>query len=105
MKKWLLVFALLLPGVCLVQGAFLVQPASAQTETTESADPESREAGFRSVTGPEVEQVPGGALLLGAYGFAWIATLLFFGRVHRMSSATASELDRLRKTVESLESR
>ena len=99
MKKFLLLAALFILPV-----AALATPADAQTEEAD-AEPDSRNAGCRSVSGPQVEQVPGGALLLGAYGFAWVAALLFFMRVHKLSSSTNEEIARLRLAVESLESR
>lgn len=86
MTKKLLVLAFLL----------LSWSASAQEE---SGDPEERASAFRAVSGPQVEQVPGGALLVGAYGVAWLAILGFFVHVGRLNARTATDLARLERAV------
>jgi len=82
---------------------FATVPALAQddeeTEQTESAE-ESRAAQFRTVTGPQAPEVPGGALMLGAYITAWVLTMGFFWRVGRLHARNAADLERLQKHLE-----
>lgn len=78
--------------------AFLLFSWSASAQE-DSGDPEERASAFRAVSGPQVEQVPGGALLIGAYGVAWIAILGFFAHVGRLNARTATDIARLERAV------
>ena len=76
-------------------------PSFAQdTEDTEEGSPEDRAASFQSVSGPQVEDVPGGALMIGAYGVAWLLVVLYLWRLASLQRKTAAEVDALRHTVE-----
>lgn len=70
-------------------GAQEAEPAEAE------ASPEDRETSFRQVTGPVVEDVPGGALMIGAYGVAWLLVLAYVWRLATLSRRTAAEVDAL----------
>lgn len=78
--------------------AVTVAPAFAQqeepTEAAESA-PEDRQTSFQNVTGPQVEDVPGGALLIGAYGVAWFLVVAYLWRLAGLSRRTAADVDAL----------
>ena len=40
-------------------------------------------------------EIPGGALLIGAYAIVWVLLFLFLARLRRLQSQTAEELERL----------
>jgi len=81
-----------------------VAPAAAQDpeeETTSAGDPqEDRASAFRAVRGAEAEQVPGGALLIGAYGAIFVLLLVYVWRLGRLHAANAEQLDGLARTLE-----
>lgn len=60
-----------------------------------------RSSAFRAVEGPDAEQVPGGTLLISAYGVMWLFLFLYVFRVQRMQAATQSEVARLTRVLES----
>lgn len=72
--------------------------ASPAAKPDESAA-ESRSQAFRAVEGSRTEDVPGGPLLIAAYGVAWILLLLFVLRLGRLHTMTARELDRLERRM------
>lgn len=61
---------------------------------------ESRATTFQAVQGPTTEEVPGGGLLLGAYGTILVLLLGYVGWLARLQSATTRDLDRLQKALE-----
>ena len=66
----------------------------------EQTPAQERTTVYRAVEGPQTEDVPGGALLLGAYGAAWALVLLFvwrLGKIHAQNAADLAELRRGRK--------
>ncbi len=70
--------------------------STAMAQEPEQTDQvEDRASAFRAVSGPQVESVPGGALLIGAYGAAWVLMLGFFWRVGRLHAQNQSQLERL----------
>lgn len=78
-------------------------PANAQegasAETAES-DNEDRSTEFRTSAGPQIDRVPGGKLLIGAYGLAWLAILMFMWfRIDRQQQRATDELERLASVV------
>ncbi len=60
----------------------------------------SRSATFQAVEGPTTEQVPGGALLLGAYGAFMLMTIGYLAHLARLASGTQREVARLRRVLE-----
>lgn len=70
-----------------------------EDESAEEASPEDRETSFQNVTGPQVEDVPGGALLIGAYGVAWFLVVAYLWRLAALSRRTAADVDALHHAV------
>jgi len=64
-----------------------------------SDDPDGRATSFQSVTGPTTEDVPGGALLIGAYAVAWILVLAYVGRLALASAKTDRDIARVEKAL------
>ncbi len=94
MKQLVIAFTFALTAV--VAAPVLAQEA----EPTEAeASPEGRETSFQNVTGPQVEDVPGGALMLGAYGVAWFLVLAYVLRLAALNRRTAGEVDALHHAV------
>lgn len=91
-------FSLLLGSPTLIQaqaagGAEVEAPAAAD------ADPAaSRATEFRAVRGAEAEQVPGGTLMVVAYGLVWAFLMLFVVRMALLHRRVTSDL----RTLESL---
>jgi hypothetical protein len=84
----------------------LVLSASAAASAQSVGDaPEDRATAFRAVSGAEAESVPGGALLVGAYGLVWTFTLLYVLRLGGLSRRTAQEITRLERAVAEAERR
>jgi hypothetical protein len=69
--------------------------ASAQ----EGAD-ESRATTFQAVEGPQKENVPGGPLLVAAYGFVLASLVAYVVRLALMQRKTSTEVDRLSALLE-----
>jgi len=76
-------------------GVFAQDQAEDAAEQNAVADDEDRASAFRAVSGPQTEQVPGGKLLIAAYGIAWVFILLFLWRMQKMHVATKKETARL----------
>lgn len=92
-RSLVLAVALSLPGVAAAQGA-------------EAGDsPDDRATAFRAVTGAEQEQVPGGALLVGAYGLVFGLTLLYVIRLAALARGTDARIARLEGRLEEVERR
>ena len=85
---WLTVLA---PSGVLAQD----QAEDAAEQNADTPDNEDRASAFRAVSGPQTEQVPGGKLLIAAYGIAWVLILLFLWRMQKMHVATKKETARL----------
>lgn len=71
-------------------------PAAAQ-DSSEETPSEARAAEFVAVEGAVAEDVPGGPLLIGAYGVAWAFLFLYIFRVGRLQGAanqTLAEIER-----------
>ena len=60
---------------------------------------ESRAAAFQAVEGPDAEQVPGGMLLIGAYGFVLVLLIGYVGRLGKLQSKTLAEVERLSQSL------
>lgn len=92
--------ALLSGAIVLVGVGGAAAPALAQ-QGMEAEDPaESRSTAFRAVSGPQTEDVPGGALLVGAYALVWILMLAFVVRLGFLHARTAREIEVLRRRLE-----
>lgn len=77
-------------------GIALAQDGGARRETPA----ESRATAFQAVQGPTTEDVPGGPLLIGAYGTILVLLLGYVGWLARLQSTTSRDLDRLQKALE-----
>ena len=71
---------------------------------TVSAQDDPEEAGrasaFRSVEGADAEEVPGGALLIGAYSVMWLFVFFYLFRMQRGQLAVQHEVERLGRVLE-----
>ncbi|MBC7172646.1 MAG: hypothetical protein H5U40_09480 [Polyangiaceae bacterium] len=74
--------------------AALVAPGIASAQEP-GATPEDRSTTFRAVSGPEQESVPGGGLLVGAYGLVFGLTLLYVIRLARFARGNDERIARL----------
>lgn len=84
--KWMLVALMLTAGA-----------TTAMAQDNNNGTPDDRATAFRSMTGPAKESVPGGQLLVGAYGLALLLLggyVTWLGVLHSKTAATASELER-----------
>ncbi|MAQ19171.1 MAG: hypothetical protein CMN30_30775 [Sandaracinus sp.] len=77
---------------------FVLGAAPSFAQETESPEGE-RATSFQSVTGPQVEDVPGGALMVGAYAVGWTLVLLYVGRLASLHRRNAAEVEALREMV------
>ncbi|MFK8001924.1 MAG: hypothetical protein AB8H86_20175 [Polyangiales bacterium] len=95
--------ALALAAVFLVTTPVFAQEGNGQEGATTSAqtgDDEDRSTEFRTSAGPQIDRVPGGKLLIGAYGLAWLAILMFMWfRIDRQQKRATDELERLASVV------
>ena len=95
MSKALAAFALLM--ILGASSAVVAQRRDAGAGASE--DPDGRATSFQAVTGPTREDVPGGTLLIAAYGVAWLLVIAYVGRLALASSRTASDLARLERAL------
>ena len=61
---------------------------------------ESRSATFQAVQGGKGEDVPGGPLLIAAYGTILVLLVLYVARLGALHAKNRSELDRLARVLE-----
>lgn len=71
--------------------------ALAQDETEDAA--ESRSATFEAARGAQLEELPGGSLLVAAYGVVFVLLLGYVVAIAFRQASTARELDRLRQDM------
>jgi CcmD family protein len=69
------------------------QPAMAQDAADERAQ------SFQAVKGAVKEDVPGGPLLLAAYGVVWVIVLLYVFRLARQQQRSQADLARLERVL------
>jgi CcmD family protein len=95
--SWLAVVGFLCATAQCVSGA----PARAQDAVQDGQHdtPDDRAQTFRAVRGPQQESVPGGRLLLMAYGIVWTLLFLYVWRLGRAHASTLRELDRLKSKL------
>ncbi len=66
----------------------------------EPSPAETRAAAFESMEGAQTEDVPGGSLLIAAYGTVWLLVLGYVMSLAFRQARTARELEQLRQDVE-----
>jgi hypothetical protein len=80
-------------------GLLLLLISTGVAQAQEGAD-ESRATTFQAVEGPQKENVPGGPLLVTAYGFVLAALLGYVVRLAVMQRKTSAEVVRLAAILE-----
>lgn len=85
--------SLLASAALLALSALSIVPASAQDA------PDDRATSFHAVSEGAHEDVPGGGLLVAAYGVALLALFGYVAYVGALQQGTNRELDRLEKLV------
>lgn len=85
---------------------FISAPGLVSAQGAEAGDaPEDRATAFRAVTGAEQESVPGGKLLVGAYGLVFGFTLLYVVRLGALSRNTDERIARLESLLAQADAR
>jgi hypothetical protein len=74
-------------------------PQGASEAPTEDAA-ESRSAAFQAVEGASAEQVPGGPLLIAAYGVILVLLVAYVARLGSLHTKNQVELERLTRALE-----
>ena len=92
------------PGVvtsALAQDGGDERPADGQERPADGQErpEEGRSAAFESVRGPMRESVPGGRLLVIAYGIVWVALFGYVGMQWRRQAKLSDELGRIEKLL------
>lgn len=77
--------------------AALAAPAAAQEDDDPSS---SRAESFQAADGPNTENIPGGALMIGAYGTAFILVLGYVVSLGFRQSATAKDIAALKAEID-----
>jgi len=80
--------------------AFALMTVSAPLAAAQDPDPAAeRSTSFQAVEGPQVQDVPGGTLMVAAYGVIWVLLLLYVLRLGMMQARTAREVERLHSSL------
>src|SRR5690606_8570770 len=91
----------------LLSALFLAGPALAEDEPAGSEETvtaaEERSAAFRAVKGAETENVPGGALLVGAYLALWALVLGYVLRLGKLTRGVQADVASLREALKSVD--
>jgi len=69
-------------------------------DTTPQDAAEQRSQTFQAVEGATKEHVPGGPLLVAAYGVIWALVMLYLIRLVRLQQKAQSDVERLRRALE-----
>jgi CcmD family protein len=78
--------------------AFAQAPAPATAPSSPSQPPAAAQDGFVPVSQlPPTEQLPASPLVLGAYGFIWLAVLVYVWSLARRLNAVQKDFDALSK--------
>jgi hypothetical protein len=77
----------------------LSAPVGASSVKAEDAA-ESRAAAFQAVEGSRGEQVPGGPLMVSAYGVVMVLLLGYVARLALLQRKTAAEVERLSSAIQ-----
>jgi len=75
----------------------LALPAAALAQDESAA--ESRAATFEAARGAQLEEIPGGGLLVAAYGAALVLLLVYVVSMAFRQASTARELERLKNDL------
>ncbi len=86
-------------ALCAALFALLLLCAPAVGGAQEESE-DGRATSFRAVEGSEAEEVDGGALMLGAYGAAWLFVFAYVFRLGRMQRATEAGIRRLEESLD-----
>ena len=70
-------------------------PSAQEAEAPAASAAEERAAEFVGVEGADAERIPGGALLLAAYGVVWVFLFFYLMRIRGLQRNVAAELERL----------
>jgi len=73
----------------------LVQAQGADSATGGESAADARASSFRAVEGSDAEQVPGGSLLIGAYGVMWLFVFGYVWRLQKIHGQTREDIRRL----------
>ncbi len=93
MRRWLY--------CCLVAGALVFPVLTSAQDAPAETPSEARAAEFVGVEGAVAEDVPGGPLLIGAYGVAWLFLFLYLYRLGRLQGAANEALTAVEKRLAS----
>lgn len=77
-----------------------LSPFGTTAAAQEEGAAESRAATFEAAQGAQAEEVPGGMLLIAAYGLIWLLLLGFVGSIAARQSRITREIARLREDIE-----
>ncbi len=104
MRSWTLALSLVWGLSALFSLAGPSLAAAQDTPSVEasgsSVDAESdRAQAFRAMTGPATEDVPGGVLLIGAYGLVWLFVLMLVLRIGSVGRKVTRDLTRLERLL------
>jgi CcmD family protein len=78
---------------------WLVLLAPPALALAEDAAPGDRATSFEAVTGAVKEDVPGGPLLVAAYGLVWLAVFAYVFRLVRLQRGADENLARLQQDL------
>lgn len=93
MRKWIQIAVLAL--------SLSAMPALAQDPTADGEN--SRQTSFVAVEGPARDSVPGGTLLVAAYGVVFALVFLYVARLAKMQAENARSLQRLAAALDKLD--
>jgi hypothetical protein len=81
-------------------GALALAISLSVAPTLAQEDPaQSRSTSFQAVEGHQREQVPGGPLVIYAYGFVLLSLIVYVGRLGLMHAKHRSEFERLSAAI------
>lgn len=95
MKRVVTILALAAATAC-IAGPAVAQPEQEQGQIDPAED---RATAFRRVEGPQQEDVPGGPLLVAAYGVVWALILLYVLRLGMLQARVARDVSRLERSL------
>jgi CcmD family protein len=100
LRAWALALAL-----SALPGAALVPAAAAQDAAEEAAEgaAEERSMAFEASEGARTENIPGGALMIAAYGVVWLLVLGYVVSLGYRQARTHGEIERLRRDLSAAE--
>jgi CcmD family protein len=79
--------------------------AAAQGEEAESGETaaEERAMAFEASEGAQTENIPGGALMIAAYGVVWLLVLGYVVSLGYRQARTSGDIERLRRDLKAVE--